>query len=182
MSKLSCQKSLFLFRYYISTSIAPKKKEHSGDNRSLVIEHFFNGDSYAMIAKKVLIPRPTVQSIIKKYKRTKCILNLSDRGRKTKNYTTSVDRIIQRKIKLDRRKSAPTVKAEIEKELGVIVHENTIRNRLRIIGLYGRVARKKPCVNKINRGKRIACAKMMMEKPYDYWKYVLWSNESKLGV
>ena len=40
------------------------------------------------------------------------------------------------------------MKAEIEKELGVIVHVNTIRNR--------RVARKKPYVNKINRGKRIA--------------------------
>ena len=46
--------------------MAPKKKKHSGDIRSLVIEHFFNGDSYAMIAKKVPIPRPTVQSIIKK--------------------------------------------------------------------------------------------------------------------
>ena len=57
--------------------MAPKKKEHSGDIRSLVIEHFFNGDSYAMRARKVLIAHPTVQSIIKKYKQTKCILNLS---------------------------------------------------------------------------------------------------------
>ena len=46
-----------------------------------------------------------------------------------KNYTASVDQIIQRKIKLDRRKSALTVKAKIEKELGVIVHANTTRNR-----------------------------------------------------
>ena len=87
---------------------------------------------------------------------------------KTKNYTASVDRIIQRKIKLDRRKSAPTVKAEIEKELGVIVHANTIRNRLHEISLYGRVARKKPYVNKIERGKRIEDAKVMTEKPYAY--------------
>ena len=48
------------------------------------MEHFLNGDSYAMIAKNVLIPRSTVQSIIKKYKQTKCILNLSGRGRKRK--------------------------------------------------------------------------------------------------
>ena len=76
-----------------------------------------------MRAKKVLIPHPTVQSIIKKLKQTKCILNLSGRERKRKT-TASVDRIIQRKRKLNRRKSAPTVKAEIEKELGVIVHAN----------------------------------------------------------
>ena len=62
--------------------MAHKKKEQSADIRSLVIERFFIGDSYAMIAKKVLIPRPTVQSIIKKYKQTKCILNLSGRGQK----------------------------------------------------------------------------------------------------
>ena len=64
--------------------MAPKKKEHSADIRSLVIERFFNGDSYAMIAKKVLIPRSTIQSIIKKYKQTKYILNLTGRGRKRK--------------------------------------------------------------------------------------------------
>ena len=62
---------------------------------------------------------------------------------KTKNYTASVDRIIQRKIKLDRRKSAPTVKAEIEKELDVIVHANTIRNRLHEIGFLRSCSTKK---------------------------------------
>ena len=64
--------------------MAPKKTERSGEIRSLVIEHFFNGDSYVIRAKKVIIPRPTVQYIIKKWKQTKCILNLSDRGRKRK--------------------------------------------------------------------------------------------------
>ena len=60
--------------------MAPKKKEHSGNIRFLVFENSLNGDSNAMIAKNVLIPRPTIQSIIKKYKQTKCILNLSGRG------------------------------------------------------------------------------------------------------
>ena len=64
--------------------MAPKKKEHSADIRSLVIEHFFNDHSYAMRAKNVIIPRSTVQSIIKKYKQTKRILNPSGRGRKRK--------------------------------------------------------------------------------------------------
>ena len=44
--------------------MAPKEKEHSGDIRSFVIEHFLNGDSYAMTAKKLLIPRPTVNIIL----------------------------------------------------------------------------------------------------------------------
>ena len=64
--------------------MAPKKKEHSADIRSLVIEHFFNGDSYAIRAKKVIIASSTIQSIIKKHKQTKYILKLYGRGRKRK--------------------------------------------------------------------------------------------------
>ena len=66
----------------------------------------------------MVILRPTVQSIIQKYKKTKCITNLSGRGRKRKTIA-AVDRIIQRKIKVDRRKPTSAVKSEIEKELGV---------------------------------------------------------------
>ena len=154
--------------------MAPRRKEHSSDIRSLVIQHFENGDSYATIAKKTLLPRSTIQCIIKRYKKTKCILNMKGRGRKRKRKTTAtVDRFIQRKIKFDRRNSALSVKVELENELGVIIHANTVRNRMHEIGLYGRVARKKPLVNKVSRTKRIQYAKTMMEKPCGYWKDVL---------
>ena len=161
--------------------MAPRRKEHSMDLRLLAIQHFENGDSYAEIAKKALMPRSSVQYIVEKYKKTKCVLNMKGRGRKRKT-TTAVDRIIQRKIKVDRRKSAPTVTQELEKELAVTIHPNTVRNRIHEIGLYGRVARKKPLVNKPNRAKRIQYAKTMIEKPFGYWKDVLWSDESKFNL
>ena len=41
----------------------------------------------------------------------------------------TTDRLIQCKVKLNRRKSASTVKVEIENELGISLHVNTIRNR-----------------------------------------------------
>ena len=149
--------------------------------RSLVVKHFENGDSYAVIAKKTLLPRSTVQYIIKRYKNTKCIVNMRGRGRRRKT-TAAVDRIIQRKIKADWRKSASSVKVELEKEYGVIIHANTVRNRIHEIGLYGRVARKKPLLNKDNRTKRIRYAKTMLEKSFSYWKDVLWSDESKFNL
>ena len=62
---------------------------------------------------------------------------------------------------------------EVENEFGVVIHTNTVRNRLHDIGLNGRIARKKPYVNKINREKRIDDAKKIMEKPFDYSKNVL---------
>ncbi|CAF3487364.1 unnamed protein product [Rotaria socialis] len=67
---------------------------------------------------------------------------MKGRGRKRKT-TAAVDRIIQCIIEGDRRKSAASVKQEFEKEIGVIIHSNTVRNRIHEIGLYGRAGPKK---------------------------------------
>ena len=84
---------LFLCHFLNPFEITPRKNRYSTDLRPLVIQHFLSGDSYATIAKKVLIPPPTTQSIIKKYNKTKCTLNLLGRGRKRKT-TDFIDRII----------------------------------------------------------------------------------------
>ena len=105
---------------------------------------------------------------------------MTGRGRKRQTIAT-VDLFIQRKIKADRRKNALSVKGELENEPDVIIHANTIRNRIHEIGLYVRVARKKPPVNKVGRTKRIRYPKTVMESPFGYWKDVLWSDESKFN-
>jgi hypothetical protein len=53
------------------------------------------------------------------------------------------DRLIQRKLKLDRRKSARTVTSGLEKELGILISESTIQRRAHEVGLFGRFPRKK---------------------------------------
>ena len=63
--------------------MAPKKKEYSFDLRETVIKHFLNGDSERDIAGKMSIPRNSFHYIITKYKKTKCIENIIDRGPKT---------------------------------------------------------------------------------------------------
>ena len=161
--------------------MAPKKKEYSFDLRETVIKHFLNGDSEHEIGRKVVIPRNSVHYIITKYKKTKCIGNIIGRGRKRKT-SMHLDRVIQRKVKVDRRKSASSVKIDIESELGITISEQTVRRRLHEIGLKGRVARKKPYVNKVNRGKRLEYAKTYREKPLGYWDHVLWTDESKFNL
>ena len=70
-----------------------------------------------------------------------------------------MDRITQRKIKVDRRKLALSVKVEFQPEHGITISEQTVRRRLHEVDLFSRVTREKPYVNKINRGKNIAFAK-----------------------
>ena len=77
------------------------------------------------------------------YKNTKCIGKLFGRSRKPKT-TSTTDRLIQRKLKLQRRKSARTVTSELEKDLRVLIGKSTVKRRAHELGLFGRVARKKP--------------------------------------
>ena len=107
--------------------------------------------------------------------------NITGRGRKRKT-SLHLDRIIQRKVKVDRRKSASSVKIDTESQLGITISEQTVRRRLHEIGLKGRVTRKKPYVNKVNRGKRLVYAKTYREKPLGYCDNVLWTDESKFNL
>ena len=93
--------------------------------RILVIKHYQNGDSQREIAAKTLLPRETVRYIIQRYKETKCIGNLFGRGLKRKT-TPITDRLIIRRFKIDRRKSASAVKGEMKKEVGIALHADTI--------------------------------------------------------
>ena len=106
---------LKLIVWFIFLTIAPKKKEDSFDLRETVIKHLLNSDSEQEIAQKVLIPRTSVHSIIAKYKKATCIRNMIGGGQKRKT-PAPVDRVTQRTIKVDGRKSASSVKAEMETE------------------------------------------------------------------
>ena len=92
--------------------MAPKKKEHSNDLRTLVIRHYQNGDSLSEMAAKTLLSQSTVQRMVDKYISAKCIGHLFGHGRKRRTRATA-NRLIQRKLKLYRRKSASTVKVEV---------------------------------------------------------------------
>ena len=107
--------------------MAPKKKEHKNDLQNLGIQYYQNGDSQRDLSAKTLLPRTAVPYMIEKEKSTKCIGNLFGHGRRRKT-TAITDRLIHHKVKLDRRKSASVVKVEIENELGISLHVDTIRN------------------------------------------------------
>ena len=56
--------------------MAPRKKDHSKDLRSLIVKHHQNGDSHLEVSSKVLLPRETIRYIVRKYKEIKCIGNV----------------------------------------------------------------------------------------------------------
>ena len=98
------------------------RKEFSHDLREVVIKRYLNGDSEREMTRDLLISCNTVHYMIAKYKLTKRIGNLIGQGRKRKT-TAHLDRVIQCKIKVNRRKSALAVKTELQTELNITVSE-----------------------------------------------------------
>lgn len=70
----------------------------------------------------------------------------------------------------------------MRKELGKEVHPETIRVILRKAKFHGRVARRKPFINKINKRKRREFAEEHVNKDLEWWNRVIFSDESKFNV
>ena len=119
--------------------------------------------------------------MIKRYKLTKYIGNIIGRGRKRKT-TAQIDGTIQRKIKAHHRISSVSIKAQLQTEINITTSQSTIGRQANEIGLHGRVARKKPNFNKVNRAKCRECAQIYCEKPLGFWNSVIWLDEIKSNL
>ena len=144
--------------------MSPKKKEHSNDFHTLVIRHYQNGDSLSEIAVKhcFLYLQFNIWSI--SINQQNVLVIYLNAGAKGKQEQQQID-LFNVSSTPDRRNSAFMVRVEIENELGISLHVETIRERAHEIR---RVARKKPFMNKINRRKRLKFGKEMLEKPVDF--------------
>ena len=92
--------------------MATKRKEISGEIRDLVVKKHQEGLSQYQLAEIFNIPRPKIQSILKKFKQHGSTENRKGRGRKclfTKRDETKLSRI----VKMDRRRSLTDVTAMI---------------------------------------------------------------------
>jgi hypothetical protein len=58
----------------------------------------------------------------------------------------------------------------------------SVQRRLRESGLHGQIVAKKPLLKDINEKKRLAWAKKHKQRTLDWWKSVLWSDESKFQI
>ena len=62
------------------------------------------------------------------------------------------------------------------------ISTSTVQRRLHESGLHGRIAAKKPLQKDTNNKKRLALAKKHEQWTLDWWKSVLWSDESKFEI
>ena len=98
-------------------------------------------------------------------------------GRKRKT-SEKEDRVIVRKSKSNRLKTAPQIKAEMQIEHGLRISVSTMQRRLREAVLRGHKSRKKPRLT--NRHKKLPLKFARAHKNWtpEHWRQVIFSDES----
>lgn len=167
--------------HQIVGTMSPKKSEISQSTRGKIIALRGTGKSYRKIAKMVKVSFSAVRYIIKRHDETGNTENKPRSGR-PKILTTRERRAIIREVQLHPFISAQKLSSQVATTSGKIVHPQTIRNVLHYANIYGRAARKKPFISEKNRQKRLEFAKSYIDKPMEFWKNVIFSDESKFNI
>uniref|UniRef100_A0A669ESK4 Transposase Tc1-like domain-containing protein n=1 Tax=Oreochromis niloticus TaxID=8128 RepID=A0A669ESK4_ORENI len=157
-----------------------KSKEHTRQVRDKVIEKFKAGLGYKKISQALNIPRSTVQAIIQKWKEYGTTVNLPRQGRPPKLTGRTRRALIRNAAK------RPMVTLdELQRstaQVGESVHRTTISRALHKVGLYGRVARRKPLLTENHKKSHLQFATSHVGDTANMWKKVLWSDEPKMEL
>ncbi|GFU57374.1 transposable element Tc1 transposase [Trichonephila clavipes] len=78
--------------------------------------------------------------------------------------------------------SAITLANGVVSTSGVQIYAQSVRNVLHDAHIYGRSPMKKPLITERNRLKRLEFAKEYINKPIDFWKNIIFSDESKFNI
>jgi len=152
-------------------------KSISTQIRNLIVRDIKRGLSQRNIAKRYEVSRGAVEQISKKFQSTGSVADRSGRGR---NRATSKreDTKIIREVK----KNSKITVREIRENIDLNVSDRTIRRRLREANLYSRFAHKGPFISATNKKKRLQFAQRYANMSLDFWKKVLWTDESKFEL
>lgn len=158
-----------------------KSSELSDEQRKIVIDLHNDGKSLREIAKIMKRSASTIQYVVSKYKKSgqfkKSRRNVN-RCKLTRRHCS----FLRRQIRIDPSVSGVTLAASLAQNFGIHVTPQTVRNYVKKIGYKSRYAVRKPFVSLINKQKRIAFAKKYQNKDSNFWKRVIFTDESKFNI
>ena len=132
------------------------------------------------IAKKFMTCKSAISKVVKHIETYGMAHNLQGRGRK-RCTSKRTDRLITNMVLKDRNITAEQVRESLPTDEKNISNK-TIGNRLKENRLFSGFATKKPLISKKNKKLRLEFAKNYISKPPEFWRHVIWSDESKFEI
>ena len=145
--------------------------------RDKIVKLFEEGYSQVYIAKKFGVFSCAVQKLLKKHKETKCVEDKPKTGRPSK-LSILDKRAIIRESKRYPFKTANEIKKSLTCTKNVCTE--TVKRVLRKYGLMGRIAVKKPFLNRRHKKNRLEYCLERRDWDATKWGKILFSDECKL--
>lgn len=158
-----------------------KQQQISLEKRSQIVILRRVGKSIREIADIVGVSKGGVEHTLKRSSETHSNIDRKRSGRPKKTSPVD-DRHILIMSKRNRFKTAPEIRAEVNRSLAEPISVNTVKRRLRDKGYLGRVSVKKPLLRSQNKVKRLLFAQKHKDWTLEQWKSVLWTDESKFEI
>lgn len=161
--------------------MAGKGKETSVEERKIILRLHAEGKSLSEIGKIVSKSRYTVRSVINRFKGKKNLDSKPRTGRPRK-LNDKEQRCVVKFVKKDPTITSSSIATQLKNQFDKTVTPRTVQNVLREAGYNSRVPRKKPYISKTNQRKRIEFAREHQNKDLDFWRTVIFSDESKFNI
>ncbi|KAI4882745.1 hypothetical protein NFI96_026283 [Prochilodus magdalenae] len=157
-----------------------KSKEISQDIRKRIVDLHKSGSSLGAISRCLKVPRSSVQTIIRQYK-TDGNVQPSYRSGRKKVLCPRDECALVRSVHINPRAKAKDI-VNMMAEAGKSVSLSTVKRVLYRHGLKGHSARKKPLLQTKHKKDRLMFANAHREKDLNFWRHVLWSDETKIEL
>lgn len=155
----------------------PKKSEFSVEVRAAMVADYENGIPTTELSKKYGCHRNSILYQIQKKKIHGTIRNINGRGR-NRATSASEDRKILRHVKIIPTTTQNSIKNSINSSRNRPISQPTIHRRLREANIKKYTTQKKPFISKANKLKRLKFAREHINKPLEFWRNILWTDES----
>lgn len=158
-----------------------KGREISVSERKIIIKLWKDGKSFRKIGHIIGRTYSSVQRVINNFKKTG-ILTSKPRSGRPKILSAREERTVVNMVKVNPRITSSKIVENVNQAFKKCICAETARKILRKAGYRGRVARRKPFISLVNRRKRIEFAHNYISKPPEFWKQVIFSDESKFCI
>jgi transposase len=141
--------------------------------KGMIVAFRESGWSYGDIAERLSRSKSCISVFYSSYEKSGSIEQKSGRGRKRKTSERDDHAIV-----IAAKRQRTITSTEIKQNICPHVSEKTIRRRLNENGFFSYFQVKKPFISKKNQKLRLKFALKYRHKPIEFWRSVLWSDES----
>jgi transposase len=157
------------------------KKQLSPGQKKDILRWKNEGIKQKEIAARLKVAECTICRVLRRNNNNDFSCKRSRSGRK-KTLTEGEIKVIQAEVEKNRGISGPKLSEYVKREIKKNISPKTAKRYIKLEGFKAATARRVPFISKINKEKRLSFAQKYILEPIEFWKRIIWTDETKLNL